>query len=65
MQGSMVAGELWEQQYAVQDEVAAVRDEKLEQKHAMWLVNQICTLWGREQPAETERLKLDRMRSIE
>jgi hypothetical protein len=45
MQGSMVAGELWEQQHAVQGKVAAVRDEKLEQKHAMWLVDQICTLW--------------------
>ena len=45
MQGSMVAGELWEQQYAVQDEVAAVRDEKLAQKDLMRLVDQICTFW--------------------
>ena len=45
MQGSMVAGELWEQQYAVQHEVAAVRDEELAQKDRMRLVDQICTLW--------------------
>ena len=45
MQGSMVAGELWEQQYEVQDNVAAVPDEELAQEDLMRLVDQICTFW--------------------
>jgi hypothetical protein len=45
MQGSMVAGALREQQYEVQDNVAAVRDEELAQKDLMRLVDQICTFW--------------------
>ena len=45
MQGSMVAGALREQQYEVQDNVAAVGDEELAQKDLMRLVDQICAFW--------------------
>ena len=51
----MVTSELRDQQYDVQDDVTAVCDEELAQKHLVSILERISTLGRSHQPGEQTR----------